>query len=118
MCPISAPAELIASVRKKQQTTSLGGGDKNISKNFILCPEGPAVFYFHKVNIERGKHLATMSVLSPVCGHNASFALTSACGHVAVFAQLIMHVDHCVLFAQDGAEMKVWEVRWKDSFDI
>lgn len=103
---------------EKTTNNITGRGGKNISKNFILCPEGPAVFYFHKVNIERGKHLALMSVLSPVCGHNASFALTSARGHVAVFAQLIMHVDHCVLFAQDGAEMKVWEVRWKDSFDI
>lgn len=92
-------------------------GDKNISRHFILCPEALAVFNFHKVNIERGKHLALMSLLSHICGQNALFALTSACGHEALFAQLIMHVDHRALFAQDGAEMKVWEVR-KDSFDI
>lgn len=57
-----------------------------------------------KWKIERGKHL---TLLPHVCGHNASFALTSACGHVALFVQLIMHVDHCTL----SAERKVWEVR-------
>lgn len=95
MCPISATAEVIVSLQKKKKKTRQHAPR--------ACTEEQTIVDL-KWKIERGKHL---TLLPHVCGHNASFALTSACGHVALFVQLIMHVDQCTL----SAERKVWEVR-------
>lgn len=63
---------------------------------------GQAVFDFNKLKIERGKHFTLLS--PPPCLWTQCIICFDkcVCDHVALFAQLIVHVEHCALFAQDG----------------